>query len=434
MDHLIPKMYREYGEYVNSYRSFPYEIDGLKPVERRILTVSYLVAKDKLVKSARIDGTTIAKFHPHSSVYGSLVQLVNQGFLIGQGNFGVNLGVEPSPAAASRYTECKLSKNFHDMAFKLIKYVPWVEGEMDDKEPLYLPTQYPICLIGKEYTQGIGFAYRTLIPCYKIDDLKKRLLWLIGKRKNEPTIEPISDCIILSDKNELRQILKTGKGSIKLQGVYETKDSEYEVILKSWSSSKRFEAILSKFKKELDSQDIGFTDISNQKDGTAIVFQVLKQRNKLKIYNNLIKKLKSEITTNQSFEIRVTGTDGKVKLISVDDMLLNTYKYYTKINSIMLKENIQKCENEIKENILIQKITPLLAEYLKDNSDIDIDKVILLISKKAEIIESKVKEIFSKYTIRKLLTFKSDIKLLKEKKGEFKNKINNLENFVLEQY
>ena len=48
------------------------------------------------------------------------------------------------------------------MAFKLVKYVPWVQTELDDKEPAYLPTMFPVCLMGKEYTQGIGFGYKTL--------------------------------------------------------------------------------------------------------------------------------------------------------------------------------------------------------------------------------------------------------------------------------
>jgi len=110
MDKIIPKLYKEYGEYINSFRAFPLGIDGLKPVERRVLLTAYLVAKDKFVKSARIDGTCIARFHPHGGVYGTIVNLVNQGFLDGQGNFGCKYGVEPVGAAAPRYTEAKISK------------------------------------------------------------------------------------------------------------------------------------------------------------------------------------------------------------------------------------------------------------------------------------------------------------------------------------
>ena len=187
MDNIIPKMYKSYGEYINSSRSFPLDLDGLKPVERRILLSAFQIAKDKFVKSAKISGWTMGNFHPHSDCYMSSVNLVNQGFLIGQGNFGTKCGVENDPPAASRYTECKSSKDIIDMAFKYIKHVPWEVLELES-EPLYLPTMIPFCLIGKEYTQGIGFGFRTFIPCYEMKDLKKRLLYLLGKTKTKPII------------------------------------------------------------------------------------------------------------------------------------------------------------------------------------------------------------------------------------------------------
>lgn len=181
MDKNIPNLYKEYGKFINSSRAFPLDIDGLKPVERKILLSTYLIARDRFVKSARVDGNTIGNFHPHSSVYSTIVQLVNQGFLDGQGNFGTNVGVEPVDAAASRYTECKLSKFTKEIAFKLIDYVPWEINELEQQEPIFLPVMFPFCLMTKEYSQGIGFGYRTIIPCYRIEDLNKRLLFLLGK-------------------------------------------------------------------------------------------------------------------------------------------------------------------------------------------------------------------------------------------------------------
>ena len=182
MDQIVPSMYKTYGEYINSCRSFPLDLDGLKPVERRILLSAYQVARDKLVKSARINGHVMSNYHPHGDSYQTIVNLVNQGFLDGQGNFGTKAGSEPAPAAAMRYTECKLSKLVYNIAFRLIKYVPWEPLELE-KEPLYLPTMLPFCLIGNDNTQGIGFGFRTYIPCFKIIDLQKRLLYLLGKRK-----------------------------------------------------------------------------------------------------------------------------------------------------------------------------------------------------------------------------------------------------------
>ena len=124
MDTIIPSFYKRYGKYINSSRSFPLSIDGLKPVERRVLLSTYDIARERLTKCFKIDGHTVGNYHPHGTSYGTIVQLVKQGFLTGQGNFGTNIGVDPCPPAAMRYTEAKLSKETFDMVFKLIKYVP----------------------------------------------------------------------------------------------------------------------------------------------------------------------------------------------------------------------------------------------------------------------------------------------------------------------
>ena len=218
MDHNLPKLYRDYGEYSN-YRNFPLDIDGLKPVERRVLLSAFKIAKNKFVKSRQVDAYTIGHFHPHGECYGTVSQLVKQGFLEGQGNFGSNVGIEPIGPAAPRYTECKIYQKTIDLAFKYVDYVPWVDTELGDKEPLYLPTMFPICLLGKEYTQGIGFGYKTFIPCYDIKDLYQRLLWLIGVRKRKPIIAPLTDCIITSKPEVLDELLTTGKQNLKLKGL-----------------------------------------------------------------------------------------------------------------------------------------------------------------------------------------------------------------------
>ena len=175
MDQTLPKLYKEYGQYSN-WRNFPLDIDGLKPVERRVLLSAYKIARAKFVKSRQVDAYTIGHYHPHGECYGTVVQLVRQGFLIGQGNFGSNVGVEPIGPAAPRYTECKMDPRTLELAFKYIKYVPEIPTEMGDKEPAYLPTMIPICLLGSDYTQGIGFGYKTYIPCYTFEDLRGRLM------------------------------------------------------------------------------------------------------------------------------------------------------------------------------------------------------------------------------------------------------------------
>jgi len=429
MDNILPKLYKEYGEYSN-WRNFPYSKDGLKPVERRILFSTLQMARSKLTKSARVDGHVIGNYHPHGSVYGSIVQLVRQGFLEGQGNFGCNVGVEPIGPAASRYTEVKLLPFVINLVFKNLEFVPWIVNDLDQKEPLYLPSMFPLCLIGNTYTQAIGFGYRSYIPCYKIEDLYKRLQWLIGERKNKITIQPITDCTITASNKDLEQLLTTGKAKINVEGIIEEIPRNSTVILKSWPPGKKFESILKKFQKELDSGAIGFSDLSV--DTTMIMFKVLRERNRDVIYNNFVKKLKNAIQGSISFETTVINQNKKVEIKSLDEMLVETFEIYIKSEKDFLTDKINKIQQKIDELKILQIIRPLLSDCLK--KQYDIDSTVNEISSKSTIKKEIVQNLFEKYRIKKLLTIDFDTKYLKDESLEVKLKLDNLKNHVLEDY
>ncbi len=430
MDALIKKFYKNYGEYINQYRSFPLFIDGLKPVERRVLLSAYEIARNKFVKSARIDGHTIAHYHAHGTAYGSLVNLVNNKILEGQGNFGSKIGVEPTSAAAMRYTECKMPESTVNLAFKYIKHVPWIESELDN-EPEFLPVMFPLCLLGTESTQGIGFGYKTYIPCYKITDLYDRLMYLLGIRKTKPIIKPIIDCEILDSDKSLDHLLTTGKHKLSIQGVVEVQASSCKAILKSWPPNKKFESLLNKFSSELDSADVGFTDLS-RKGQTLIVFEVLKQRNKQTIFNNFVAKLKDAVQGNISYECTLSDTNGKTKIVSIDEMLLTTYKMYSDINKVYLDDKKIKIQSLIDEHKLIELLKPYVSKYLKETNDVDY--IIKRISEESKIQIERIKEIFQKYNIRKLFSVKYDESELLNQLAEVENNINNIDNFVHLQY
>jgi len=430
VDTIVPNLYKEYGEYINSSRAFPLDIDGLKPAERRVLLTTYQIAKNKLVKCAKIDGFTTANFHPHGNVYGTIVQLVRQGFLEGQGNFGCNFGVQPIGAAAMRYTEAKLSNIIKDLTFKYIEYVKWEINDLDEKEPAFLPTMFPLCLCGTKYTEGIGFGYRTMIPCYRIKDLYKRLLWLLDPDDDEPIIRPITDCSIISNDEESKKLLTTGKASISVNGVIQEKAMQCKVVLKSWAPGRKFESILNKFSKELDNQDIGFTDLSTT--DTEIVFQVLKLRNRDVIYKKFVKKLRNSIKGNIIFENNVVNLTGTVELKSVDEMLLKTYNYFSKVNGDVLTSKISEINKQVKEYKILEKIRPSLSTVLRNK--LEDEAAILQISQRSGVRQKDVKYVFGKYRINKLLSFNLDTTDLLNLVGDLTNDLNNLDEFVLNQY
>ena len=430
MDRNLPRLYKDYGLYSN-YRNFPLDIDGLKPVERRVLLSAFKIARNKLVKSRQVDAYTIGHYHPHGECYGTIVQLVRQGFLVGQGNFGADVGVEPVGPAAPRYTECHIHPKTVEMAFRYIDHVPWADSELGDREPIYLPTMFPFCLTGTEYTQGIGFGFKTYIPCYQIRDLYQRLLWLLGVRKRQPIIAPLSDCNIISDKKDLEKLLTTGKAKIEVEGIVEIDKSRNTASLKSWPPGKRFESFLNKFSKELNEGMIGFTDLSSGKE-TNIVFQVIRERNRDRIFDQFLEKLNEVIKGFISFEIVVVDEEQKVLTKSVDDMLLDTYNMFSEANDKMLNHEIEKINSTVSEYQTLAKIRPVIAEGLSRKESAD--EILKSIEQTTDVSINVAKELIGKYRISKLLTLDTDTTDLENKRKELLINIAKLTEFVLEQY
>jgi len=426
MDNLIPTLYKSYGKFCN-YRMIPNENDGLLPVERRVLLSVFQIARNKLTKSVRVDGFCLGHYHPHASAYNTIVQLVHQNFLIGQGNFG--LFSQDLPAAAARYTEIKLNPIMEKLAFELLDYVPWKAIDLDP-EPSYLPTMFPLCLLGTTYKIGIGFGYKTLIPAYKQEDLFKRLMYLIGIRKRKPIIKPISDCEILSTDSELEALLTTGKSKIKVKGIFEVNNEDYSVSLKSWPPGRKIESLINKFKIELDQGDIGYSDFSDS--NINIIFKVIKQRNRQLILDKFIKKLENEITADIPFDIIVIDINDNVKRTSVDQLLLNSYNNYTNLTSVMLKDKKRELEDVLFEYNILEKIRPFLSKYLKKIDDYE--EVIKSISRDSKVGDNVIRLLFSKYRINKLLTLKIDKEEIIEKIKFFDNNLNNLKEYVLKKY
>jgi DNA gyrase/topoisomerase IV subunit A len=428
MDQKLPQLYKNYGQYSN-WRNMPLDIDGLKPVERRVLLAAYKIAR-KMTKSRKVDSYTNGNYHPHGECYGTIVQLVRQGFLEGQGNFGSNVGVEPTGAAASRYTECRIAQRTIDLAFKYVNFVNWVDTELDDIEPEFLPTMYPLCLLGNDPTQGIGFGYKTYIPCYKVEDLQKRLLWLLGIRKTKPIIAPITDCKITSPDSVLDELLTTGKAKLDVEGVIDINIRTNEIVLKSWPPGKRFESFLNKFAKELSEGLIGYRDASVSQ--TEIVFQVLRERNRDKIFKDFIDKISSVIQGNISFEIMVVDKENKVIQKSVDSMLLDTFNMFININKNMLESEVNKISGFIAELIALEMIKLPLGVCLKDNDDLS--AAIGIISRESNVPEHTVSDLIKKYSISKLFTLDTDTTELDIKLKEAQKRLENISDFVLAQY
>ncbi|MBI3290563.1 DNA gyrase subunit A [Candidatus Microgenomates bacterium] len=186
----IQKSYLDYAMSVIVARALPDVRDGLKPVHRRILYAMHqmgLGPTSKFLKSARIVGETMGKYHPHGNmpIYDALVRLA-QDFSMryplvwGQGNFG---SVDGDPPAADRYTEAKLRpislEMLGDIEKETVRFIPNYDGSF--QEPEYLPAKLPnLLLMGAE---GIAVGMATKIPPHNLREVAAAILATVKKGK-----------------------------------------------------------------------------------------------------------------------------------------------------------------------------------------------------------------------------------------------------------
>jgi DNA gyrase subunit A len=217
-------------------RALPDVRDGLKPVHRRIIyAMDTIGAKQaaRHVKSARVVGEVIGKYHPHgdAAVYDAMVRMA-QDFSLryplvdGQGNFG---SVDGDGAAAMRYTEAKLSaiagELLADLKAQTVAFSDNYDGTLT--EPAVLPARIPNLLING--SSGIAVGMATNIPPHNLSEVCDALINLIGN-EDASTAEimarikgpdfPTGGQIIASAE-EMKEIYRRGKGSIKIRGEFE---------------------------------------------------------------------------------------------------------------------------------------------------------------------------------------------------------------------
>ena len=194
------KAYLEYSMYVILHRALPHIIDGLKPVQRRIIfAMSELGLKNnsKFKKSARTVGDVLGKYHPHgdTACYEAMV-LMAQPFsfryplIEGQGNWGsVD---DPSSFAAMRYTEAKLSAISNLLLQEVhMGAVSWKENfDGSAKEPLQFPSRLPFALLNG--ASGIAVGMATDIPPHNLNEIVEGCQLLL---KNSRISEILKDQI-----------------------------------------------------------------------------------------------------------------------------------------------------------------------------------------------------------------------------------------------
>ncbi len=233
------RAYLDYAISVVKGRALPEVADGQKPVQRRILFAMNemnLRADAKPVKSARVVGDVLGKFHPHGdqSAYDALVRLA-QDFSLryplidGQGNFGSRDG---DGAAAMRYTEARLTKIASLLLDEIdegtVDFIPNYDGSM--QEPRLLPARLPFVLLNG--ASGIAVGMATEVPSHNLKEVASAAIALMKNPKishdelmsHVPGPDFPGGAQIISSQAEISQIYQTGRGSLKVRARWVIED------------------------------------------------------------------------------------------------------------------------------------------------------------------------------------------------------------------
>ena len=228
----MKRSYLDYAMSVIVARALPDARDGLKPVHRRILYSMYEqghTPDKKHVKSARVVGDVIGKYHPHGdqSIYDAMVRMAQDfsmrlPLIDGQGNYG---SIDGDPPAAYRYTEARLSRPALEVLGDIDKDTVDFQPNYDstEKEPLVLPAKFPNLLVNG--AGGIAVGMATNIPPHNLGELIDACVALIDNPalsideliKIIPGPDFPTGGIILG-RQAIRSAYHLGRGSIVMRG------------------------------------------------------------------------------------------------------------------------------------------------------------------------------------------------------------------------
>ena len=339
---LEEEMRRSYLDYAMSVivgRALPDVRDGLKPVHRRVLFAMFEtnnVWNRPYVKCARVVGDVLGKYHPHgdNATYEALVRMAQDfsmryTLIDGQGNFG---SIDGDPAAAYRYTECRLdriaSELLADIEKETVDFVPNYDGK--EQEPSALPTKVPNLLING--SSGIAVGMATNIPPHNLGEvvdacqalLKKPDLGIDELIKHMPAPD-FPTAGIIYGVSGVREGYRTGRGRILMRARTHFEDLEKgnrQAIIIDEIPYQVNKAVLlgriGELANEKKIEDIAHIQDESDKSGMRGVIELKRDALPEVVLNNLFKQTQLEDTFGVNM---VALIDGQPRVLNLKEML-----------------------------------------------------------------------------------------------------------------
>lgn len=357
--------YLDYAMSVIVARALPDVRDGLKPVHRRILYAMHemgLRHDAKYVKSARVVGEVLGKFHPHGdvAVYDALVRLaqpfsLRYPLIQGQGNFG---SLDGDAAAAQRYTEARLTAIAEELLSDIEKNTVDFQPNYDAtrEEPKVLPAKVPNLLLNGSVGIAVGMA--TNVPPHNLTEVVSALRHLL-KNPNAVT-EDLMEFIkgpdfptggIIYDKKGIREVYSAGRGPIVSRGkaeIAERKKGGFDIIISEIPYEVNKAEMISKIAELVEEKRlVGIRDIRDEsdKEGLRVVIELKSDAQPERILNQIYRLTDLEKTFHLNMLALVGGLQPETLSLHV---LLGEYlKHRKEVVTRRTRFDLQKTKDRI---------------------------------------------------------------------------------------
>ena len=383
MQDEMERSFLDYAMSVITSRALPDVRDGLKPVHRRIIwdMEEQGFRPDRpFVKSARVSGDTMAKYHPHGdgAIYDALVRMA-QPFSLRHPliDFHGNYGSPDFGPAASRYTECRL----HPLAMQLLADIDEETVDMNPTydgsrlEPAVLPARFPNLLVNG--SQGIAVGMATNIPPHNLGEVIDATIHLIDNPESTPDDLmafvkgpdfPTGGSIL--GRAGIIDAYRTGRGSVKMRAtasIEETRRGGFEIVVTELPYQTSCSSIAGRIQELVDAGDLdGISDVNDGSAGgkTKLVISLKRDANANVVLNNLYKLTQLQTSFGVNMVALVDGVPRTVNLLTaLEGYVRHQIDVITRRTTYRLRianERAHKVEGRIKALNVIDEVIALI--------------------------------------------------------------------------
>jgi DNA gyrase/topoisomerase IV subunit A len=431
-----------YGSEVNLERAIPDYRDGFKPVSRRSMWALYQLPKDQLMKSSRLLGDVIGKYHPHGemSVSGAIITLVNSctSGVTGVGNWGTLI----DPAAAFRYTNLKLS-TYGGLFFgrDYLPVTPMVPTyDKKGKEPLCLPSLLPNLLFNG--SNGIGVGVATRIPAYTPRSVLNLMIEALENRKKVTPEACVTHLEFYHQyggfvrktkavKAELKEFYSTPGGSVTWESNFEVDRDNKRVTITGFAPEVKPDRLVEDKLKPMECVQ----HVDQNRGGLSYTIQIKSSVN-FNEFDEFVERFKKLTTSRIKYEVYVTErklkegyeVEGKYEVdflkLSIPELVNRWLSWRIDLESRSLDYRIEQMRIAIKRTKLFIFACANLQVIFKalqtaDPADHLVRNLKISLEEANQILDLKVRQLSSldKKKLQELLADQeSQLKILKTKR------------------